>query len=207
MKALRIEVEGGDGAGKTTGLKYLISELSKKDKKIIETREVGSPLIPVCVQMREAVLSPTSGLTGAEMEIVFAAMRVLNQAYYRKVENEVDFIISDRGWLSHLAYTDHNESVEFTKQLYIDFLGKITEMPDIVLYFDVNSETALNRRTKRGTTDVIEMKGPEFQDKVRDSFKKYINRLPESTTVYIIDANQNLEGVKEQLDVLVKELS
>lgn len=204
MKAQRIEVEGTDGAGKTTGLKYLIEQLQANGQHVTETREVGSPLIPVCVDMRKTVLDPESGLSGAEMEIVFAAMRVLNQAHYRKIENKTDFIVSDRGWLSHLAYTDHNESVEFTEKLYTDLLGKFTELPNIVLYFNVNTETALQRRQKRGSgMDVIEMKGVEFQDKVRDSFLKYIDQLPADVKVFMIDANQDIDGVRRQLDEVV----
>lgn len=205
MKALRIEIEGTDGAGKTTGLKYLIAELQKKGQRVLETREVGSPLIPVCVKMRETVLDPESGMTGAEMEMVFAAMRVLNQAHYRKVEDQSDFIVSDRGWLSHLAYTDHNESVEFTEKLYTNLLGEFTELPDMILYFNVNTDTALKRRVKRGTgMDVIEMKGIEFQELVRGSFLKYIETLPRTTKVIVIDANQDIAGVQEQLNRVVE---
>jgi dTMP kinase len=199
-----IEVEGTDGAGKTTGLKYLVEQLRSKGYKVLETREVGSPLIPVCIQMRETVLSPDSGLNGSQMEVVFAAMRVLNQAYYRKISSEYDFIISDRGWFSHLAYTDHNVDVEFTNKLYMDIMQNITFLPDAVLYFDVNTETALQRRVKRGgAMDVIEMKGVEYQDKVRDSFKKYLNLAPKNMICNIVDANQSIEGVREQLDIFV----
>jgi thymidylate kinase len=140
--------------------------------------------------------------------MVFAAMRVLNQAHYRKVEGDTDFIVSDRGWLSHLAYTDHNESVEFTDKLYNNLLAKFTELPDVILYFNVNTETALKRRQKRGSgMDVIEMKGVEFQEKVRGSFLKYIETLPFSTKVVIIDANQDVEGVRRQLDQVIELLT
>jgi len=205
MKALRIECEGTDGAGKSTALEYLVKKLQEKGKRIAKTREVGSPLIPVCVEMRKTVLDPESGMTGAEMEMVFAAMRVLNQAHYRKIEKDVDYIVSDRGWLSHLAYTDHNESVEFTNKLYNNLLATFTELPDIVLYFNVNTDTALKRRQKRGSgMDVIEMKGVEFQEKVRGSFMKYIETLPFSTKVVIIDANQDIDGARAQLDKVVE---
>ena len=58
MSAKIIEVEGTDGAGKTTALKYLIEKLRASGKTVLETREVGSPLIPVCVKLREIVLAP-----------------------------------------------------------------------------------------------------------------------------------------------------
>lgn len=207
MKALRVEIEGVDGSGKTTGLKYLISQLQEKGKKVLETREVGSQLIQTCVKLREIVLSPNANMSGESMELIFSAMRLLNQDFYKKVENEYDFIVSDRGWLSHLAYTDHNVSEDFTQKLYLNLVKNITQMPDVVIYFDVNTRTALSRRIKRNTgMDVIEMKGVEFQEKVRVSFLKYIEQMDTNqnpTNFYIVDANQSIENVQDQLKQIV----
>jgi dTMP kinase len=204
-----IEVEGTDGAGKTTGLTYLIKKLQSLNKNVLETREVGSPLIPACVELRKIVLNPESNMPGTAMEMVFAAMRILNQDLYSKVGNNYDYIVSDRGWLSHLAYTDHNVDTQFTEKFYDGVVGPLTKQPDIVLYFSVNTETALKRRVKRGTgMDVIEMKGVEFQELVRGSFEKYIKTaLTENTKVFVIDANQSVEGVQAQLDEVVAQLT
>ena len=208
-KALKVEIEGTDGAGKTTALKYLIEKLSQ-DSKVLETREVGSPLIPVNVKLRELVLSPDSDMSGESMELVFAAMRLENDRFYKKVENDYNFIISDRGWLSHLAYTDHNVNKEFTQALYGNFLKKITQMPDVVIYFNVNTETALKRRISRSEgMDVIELKGVEFQEKVRESFLHYMENsdmLSKDTAILQVDANQTIEGVRSQVDEIVSQL-
>jgi dTMP kinase len=205
---LKIEVEGTDGAGKTTALKYLIEQLQAKGSKVLETREVGSPLIPINVELRKTVLSPDSGLSGEAMELIFAAMRFENDKLYNKVGKDYDFIISDRGWLSHLAYTDHNVNEEFTKELYLDFLASHTQMPDVVIYFSVNTETALKRRVSRGEgMDVIEAKGVEFQELVRNSFEKYIDdQSMSNTTVFIVDANQDIEGVRLQVNEIIEHL-
>lgn len=205
-----IEFEGTDGAGKTTALKYFIDQLRAQGKRVLETREVGNPNVPVCIAMRETVLSPDSGLSGAGMEIVFSAMRVLNQAFYKKIQNEYDYIVSDRGWLSHLAYTDHNVNEEFTDKLYMGIIKEITSMPDVVVYFSVNTDTALKRRVKRGgAMDVIEMKGIEYQDKVRDSFMEHMDNLavqnPE-TEIFTVDANQSLTDVQKQIDGVIDSL-
>jgi len=106
-----------------------------------------------------------------------------------------------------LAYTDHNVSKEFTKTLYEGVVGKDTLLPDVVIYFSVDTETALKRRVKRGTgMDVIEMKGVEFQEKVRDSFKNHMNALPLSTEVFVVDATDTIEGVQAQLDEILDTL-
>jgi dTMP kinase len=210
-KALKIECEGTDGAGKTTALKYLIEKLQDRGIRVLETREVGSPLIPINVKLREVVLAPESNLSGEAMELIFAAMRVENDILYKKVADQYDYIISDRGWYSHLAYTDHNVTKAFTQQLYLNFLQNITDMPDIVIYFDVNTETALQRRVKRGgAVDVIEAKGVGYQELVRQSFKDHMSNnetTAPGVKIYRIDANQNIEGVRAQIDNMVNILT
>lgn len=206
-RAVKIEVEGTDGAGKTTALKYMIEQLQSRGSKVLETREVGNPHIPICVKLRETVLAPESNLSGQAMELIFSAMRIENDLFYKKIEDQYDFIVSDRGWFSHLAYTDHNVTPDFTEALYLDFLQHLTALPDVVLYFDVNTETALKRRVRRGgTMDVIEMKGVEYQELVRSSFQKHISES-NGVRIFVIDANDTVEGVRVQVDVVINSLT
>jgi len=211
MKAKVIEVEGTDGAGKTTALKYLIESLRAAGKTVLETREVGNPNLPVCVKLREIVLDPESGLEGTAMEFIFAAMRIQNQKFYKQVGDQYDYIVSDRGWLSHLAYTDHNVSQQFTDDFYYNVVQPLTEYPNVIAYLSVNTETALKRRVRRGEKmDVIEMKGVEFQEKVRKSFDIHRMMLENETQgdvkIVEVDANQTVEGVRAQIDEFVKGL-
>lgn len=199
---IKIEFEGTDGAGKTTGLKYFIEQAKKQGLTVTETREVGNPHIPACVKMRELVLDPNSNLRGESMELIFSAMRYENDKWLQTINT--DFVVSDRGWFSHLAYTDHNVNPIFTEELYGSLVGDNTQLPNVVIYFDVNSETALSRRNNRGTSDVIEMKGVPFQEKVRSSFEKYLE-LNDNVQVFRVNANDTIAGVRKQLDaILVK---
>lgn len=205
-----IGISGTDGSGKTTTLKYMVDKLRARGYKVLETREVGNPHIPVCVKLREIVLNPESDLDGAEMEMIFAAMRLRNDRMYNKVDKEYDFIISDRQYLDHLAYTDHNVNENFTNMLYMNFIQNITRIPDAVLYFDVDTETALKRRIKRGEgMDVIEMKGVEFQEKVRKSFLEHIENLKyqsPNTEVFMVDANKSIAEVQKRIDLILSAL-
>ncbi len=210
---IKLEFEGTDGAGKTTGLKYFIEEAKKRKLKVVETREVGNPNVPICVKLREIVLSPESDLCGEAMEFVFSAMRMENDRWLKTLQsgkNAPDLVVSDRGWFSHLAYTDHNCSTTFTQRLYGNLLGLITQMPNVVIYFRVNTDTALKRRVKRGTgMDVIEMKGVGYQEDVRKAFETHLDqakRYSPGMTVFEVDANQDVEGVQKQLDQILDQL-
>lgn len=207
MSAQYIEFSGGDGSGKTTALTYFCDQLEARGFKVLRTREVGSPHIPACVKLRETILDPNQQLDGKTMEFVFAAMRVENQKFYKSVEDQYDFIVSDRGWLCHLAYTDHNESPEFTDLLYGVVMTQLTRLPDRVFLFNVDPEVSLGRRTRRGqAVDAIEAKGPEFQRKVLGSYMEHADRLASytDTEVTVVDANQSLDQVKAFLDAQVE---
>jgi dTMP kinase len=208
---LKIEFEGTDGAGKTTGLQYFSEEAAKLGLTVISTQEVGNKHIPICMKLREIVLDPHSTLSGEAMEMIFAAMRFENDKWFdAMVEAGLDMVISDRGYFSHLAYGDHNCSVDFTKKFFENVVGPRTRLPNVVVYFDVSTETALSRRTKRGgLADVIEAKGVAFQEKVRGSFTSYLTTYEEAgmVTVYRVDANKSLEDVKQQLDRILQDLS
>jgi len=207
---IKIDFEGIDGAGKTTGLKFFINLAKEIGLNVVETREVGNPHIPVCLKLREVVLAPENNLSGEAMECIFSAMRIENDAWLKRLEstdNSPDLIASDRGWLSHLAYTDHNVSPQFTEALYENFIGNITMLPDAIIYFDVSPETSLKRRINRGKSmDVIETKGIEFQDKVRQSFHKYIQIYQDKIPIYVVDANKDIKDVKVQLTSIFIEI-
>lgn len=209
MNAKVIEFEGIDGSGKTTAMEYFANALEAKGFKVLRTREVGSPLVPVCVELRKLILNPETKMDGRSMEFVFAAMRIENQKFYASVKDQYDFIISDRGWLSHLAYTDHNTSHAFTRKFYIDVVGKETVRPDAVVWLDINPEVALERRNKRnGFVDAIEAKGPEFQRLVYGSFVNHLDAEHQlGVKVFDINANDTLEGVRSQLDKLVADIN
>lgn len=210
---LKIEFEGTDGAGKTTGLKYFIEKARERGLSVVETREVGNPNVPSCVKLREFVLDPKNNLRGETMEMIFSAMRFENDLWLQNLKagpNKPDLVISDRGWLSHLAYTDHNVSTKFTCDLYDGVMAKETLLPDVVIYFKVDTQTALQRRIKRGEgmADVIEMKGVGYQELVRGSFEKYINFYNKNPfEVYTVDANRDLDSVKSQLDAILEDIA
>lgn len=208
---IKIEFEGTDGAGKTTGMDYFIEGLKKRAKTIIKTREVGNPHVQNCIKMRELVLDPESKMSGEAMELVFSAMRVESQKWMNELKqqsNRPDFIISDRGFFSHIAYGIHNTSPEFVDGLFRNLMAQVTDLPDIVIFFNVSPEIAKTRRNHRGEAeDAIELKGLEYQEKVRQTFIDELKaEHPKHIRVFHVDANQDLQNVRAQLDDIVDEL-
>jgi dTMP kinase len=132
-------------------------------------------------------------------------MRFENDRWLKTVNSQL--VVSDRGWLSHLAYTDHNVDEDFTKNLYERFVGLETQLPGAVIYFDVSTDTALKRRNNRGTSDVIEMKGVPFQEKVRSSFEKHLNQYGQFMKVFRVNANGTIDEVRQELDGILDKIA
>lgn len=169
-----IEFSGADGTGKTTAHGVFCDRLEQLGARVLRTREVGNPHLPVCAKLREVILNPEADLDGRSMELIFAAMRLENGRFYERVADQFDYIVSDRGWLCHLAYTDHNVDKRFTRSLYQTFLRPMTHMPSKIYLFSVDSDEAKRRRTDRGeAVDAIEAKGEEFQRSVQKSYLEY----------------------------------
>lgn len=195
-----IEFSGPDGAGKTTALKYLSSYLKAKNYTVLESREVGCQHDKTSLALREIVLNSNPPLNGISMELIFAAMRLHNQDFYKTLKGKYDFILNDRGILCHLIYSDANVNKEFTDDFYTNFFMKMTYLPNHILYFDITPETAQTRMMIRNEkADNIEQKGIKFQQKVLDGFKRHCHNKKIQSIIDIIDANNNINSVQTQL--------
>ncbi len=199
-----IQISGIDGVGKSTALRHLTETLKVKGYRVLETREVGNPHDPTMLELRKIVLEAKPRLDGKVMEYIFAAMGVANALYYNNVRQQYDYIVSDRGLIDHLAYTDVNVNPEFTDRFYLGAAVHDFMHPDYVVYLDASPEVAAKRMSKRGTTDAIEEKGLQFQMNVRDAFELHMkhNRL----NITRINANLDVEGVRKQLDDFITAL-
>lgn len=212
---LKIEFESIDGGGKTTAVKYFVEKARSIGLSVVETREVGNPHLESCVKMRQFVLDPANKLSGEAMELIFSAMRIESDTWLKNLsegENPPDLVVSDRGFFSHLAYGLHNTSERFVNGLFRDLMANITDLPDVVIYFNVDTNVAKQRMINRGQAmDVIELKGTDFQDKVRESFLHYLEWYDKKEPVFdgrifYVDANQDIEGVRRQLDKILKKV-
>ena len=196
----RIDFSGCDGCGKTTALLNIAEKLKAKGVKVLITREVGNPHIPICTKLRELAIDPNAKLSGMAMELIFSAMRIENEKFINEVSGQYDILLNDRGYLDHLAYGDVNCNPDFTNRLFENCVSKYTSLPDLIIYFDIKPQEASRRRTTRNAAlDAIEAKGDEFQRQVAARFKYHINNTDLNNIVRVIDANQSQDKVVEQI--------
>jgi dTMP kinase len=174
-----IVFEGIDGAGKTTQINMLKEWLEANGFKV-ETlveptdSEVGK-LIRKILERPDATTDRVQKTLG----LLFAADRML---IMDKLEDESKIIISDRSFISSLAYQEPAD--------WIEVLNRYAKRPDLLILMDLDVKTSVARTSGKDTFE-----NEEFLTGVREN---YLN-LAESYTCEIIDASNGVNKVSSDI--------
>lgn len=205
-----IVFEGLDGCGKTTHSKSLVERLNRSGQKALWTREPGSPLISLNV--RDLVLSHEK-ISPPALELLFQADRAEHTAKIAELLKEDYVVVSDRSYLSGLAYAHACGSEE--EHLWSLLRFSIQAKPHLVFFLDISPEEVEARKKARGETQTREeTKGIDFTRKVARNFHSLYeeslqNDFWESPSVKFvrIDATRPKEEIEEIVNNEVKSRS
>jgi dTMP kinase len=106
-KAIYIVLEGVEGVGKTTQTQLLADFLKSRGFNVLQTKEPGTPLIPLTMTLRQIMLDNQYDdvLTRPAREYISQAIRSIHlEQLVVPAMSEYDYIIQDRGILSGYAY-------------------------------------------------------------------------------------------------------
>ncbi|MBR0271072.1 MAG: dTMP kinase [Methanobrevibacter sp.] len=174
-----IVFEGIDGAGKSTQIQMLKEWLEANGLEV-ETlveptdSEVGK-LIRKILQRPDATTDRVQKTLG----LLFAADRML---IMDKLEDEKKVIISDRSFISSLAYQEPAE--------WIAILNKYAKKPDLLILLDLDVKTSVARTSGEDTFE-----NEEFLTGVRENYLK----LAENFEHEIINANNGINKVSSDI--------
>lgn len=190
-----ITLEGPDGSGKSTILSLLEKHFNNEKIPHIRTREPGGTKIGE--DIREIILSNDNHNMSAETEaLLYAAAR--GQHVHEKIKpalKEGKHVLCDRFLLSSLAYQGVGRNLGIEEVKYINEFGIKDLKPDLILFFHVDPEVTLLRKTSNGG-DRLEKEGNDFHNRVYNGYMELIKLFPEN--IAIIDASRNIEEVFEQ---------
>ncbi|WP_296857815.1 dTMP kinase [uncultured Methanobrevibacter sp.] len=174
-----IVFEGIDGAGKSTQIQ-LLKEWLEDNGFRVETlveptdSDVGK-LIRRILQRPDAATDSVQKTLG----LLFAADRML---IMDKLNDESKVIISDRSFISSLAYQQPAE--------WIEVLNKYAKRPDLLLLLDLDVKKSVSRTSGQDTFE-----NEEFLTNVKANYLK----LVENYTHEIIDANNGVNKVSSDI--------
>ncbi len=186
--------EGIDTSGKSTQ----INLLSEKNPDFIITKEPGQTKLGLHV--REIILHSHSISKKAEF-FLFLSDRA---EHFEKVikPNLHKTILSDRGFISGIAYALANEN-----ELDLDFLLKANKyalsdtLPQKIVFFKTTKEL-LEKRFAKKQSDNIEKRGLDYLLKVQENMEMIIKKL--NINYLHVDASKSIEEINKQIEEFLK---
>ena len=196
-----ITFEGMDGAGKSTHMAWFAETLRQRGLDVVVTREPGGTLLGE--QLREILLNRPMNI-GTEALLMFAARLEHIEQVIRPGLLAGKWVISDRFSDASFAYQGGGRGLSWEKLSQLEQWVHPDLQPDLTLFFDVPVDVARHRLANNVTLDRFEQEQADFFERVRAGYRKRIQQHPQRYAV--IDAAQNLEKVKHQLEEIISSI-
>lgn len=204
MNGILISLEGPDGAGKTTVLQNILPELEKSSYKVLQTREPGG--VRVAEEIRNIILSTENTEIDSKTELMlFAAARRLHmQTKMLPALAAGKMVIVDRFIDSSVAYQGYGRELGVEPVNWLNEFATDGLKPDLTLYFDINTDVALERIMKNRADEVnrLDLERAEMHRKVRQGYLEIVKNEPERFVT--IDASQELDKVVADTLTVIK---
>ncbi|MDP8969114.1 MAG: dTMP kinase, partial [Actinomycetota bacterium] len=144
-----IAFEGGEGAGKSTQVKALVSALEAEGHQVVVTREPGGS--PVAERIRSVLLEPSpDGMQPRTEALLCAAARAEHvQQVIRPALDEGRIVVCDRFLDSSLAYQGFARGLGDGDVLEINRWATGGLLPDVVVLLHLDPEEGLRRVAER----------------------------------------------------------
>lgn len=190
-----INLEGGEGSGKSTVLKMLATALEEKGFSVVCTREPGG--IDIAEQIRQVILDRNNTAMDARTEaLLYAAAR--RQHLVEKIIPALEagsIVLCDRYIDSSLAYQGYARGLGMEEIFAINKFAIDEYMPDLTLYFDVNPKVGLARIEKDADREInrLDVESMKFHYKVREGYLLLLSQNPER--IRLINAENELDTV------------
>ncbi|MBU7594114.1 dTMP kinase [Metabacillus halosaccharovorans] len=195
MKGKFITFEGPEGAGKTSVLELLMTELSGTEMEMVFTREPGG--IHISEKIREVILNKEHTEMDSRTEaLLYAAAR--RQHLVERVVPAIEsgkFVFCDRFIDSSLAYQGYARGLGIEEVFSINEFAINGLMPDLTFYFKIDPKVGLQRisRSSEREKNRLDLEDLSFHQKVQEGYEKVIAMFPER--IVVIDAEKSLEEV------------
>ena len=201
MKGKFIVIDGGEGSGKTTILKWFAE--TPFGKKFLITHEPGGTKF--ADKIRALALSEEA--TRAPAETQFGLMWAARAEHLKNkiipaLAKGVN-VISDRFDSSTFAYQIYGQEAKHLGKLFWQtrevFLRQ--QKPDLYIFLDVEPEVGLKRVAGRKETKThFDERRLDFHRRVRAGFLGFFKNVPHK----IIDANQSMKAVQDDFLNMIK---
>lgn len=196
-KNLFISVEGIDGAGKSTHLKFIKKYLESKYYNVATSREPGGSVVGE--QIRSILLNNDSIHNITELLLMFASRQELLTNFIVPNLNQGNCVLLDRFIDASIAYQGggRNIDMEIINSLIYALQPQIST--DITFLFDVPVSIAYKRIEfgKYRIRDRIEKAGMDFFERVRLKYLEIARQEPDR--IFVINTDDCISNIERKI--------
>jgi len=194
-----ITVEGQDGAGKTTSIRFVERLIRDRNIELLVTREPGGTKLGE--ELRRIVLEGHEFQIDsmAELLMVFAARaQHLSESILPALSDGV-WVLCDRFTDATFAYQSGGRGLPRENVESLETLVQQNLRPDLTLLLDVDIETGRTRASQRrqARADRFESEETGFNNRVRETYLDLARNHPDR--IRIVDASLPLAAVEEKI--------
>jgi dTMP kinase len=200
MRGKFITLEGIDGAGKSTHLRWLARFLKRRGIKLKLTREPGGTAAGE--KLRRLVLGDRRRLhPETETLLMFAARREHLDKVIVPALRAGRWVLCDRFTDATYAYQSAGSGVRWSKIRDLERWVQAGLQPDLTLLFDVSPATGRQRVRRRAGSDRFEREKGAYHRRVRAAYLKRAREHPRR--VRVVDANGSISDVNKSLEKII----
>ena len=201
MRGRFITMEGTEGVGKSTNLKFVSERLRAAGVDVVVTREPGGT--PLAESIRELLLEVRDERMDpmTELLLMFAGRAQHIGQVIEPALAAGSWVVCDRFTDASFAYQGGGRGVSEASIAALERLVQGDLRPDLTLYLDVPIEVAAARIAGRDHDRFEREQGPFFQS-VRNA---YLARAREHDRIRVVDASKELTAVQDAIGVVIDE--
>jgi dTMP kinase len=194
-----IALDGIDGAGKSSQIGPLVDWLRAAGHSVVTCRDPGSTpagdaIRGILLDRHDLHVAPT-----AEMLLYMAARAQLVAEVIAPALERGDWVVSDRYVLANVVYQGLAGGLDPATIRRVGEIATSGLMPDLVLVFDVDLETAARRIAR--PLDKLESRGDDYRRRLRAGFLAEAARTPD--TIAVIDATGDVAAIAAHVRAVV----
>jgi dTMP kinase len=200
MRGRFITLEGIDGAGKSSHVRWIARFLRGRGIRVKVTREPGGT--PAGEKLRRIVLENRQRLhVETETLLMFAARRehlakVIGPALERGI-----WVLCDRFTDATYAYQSGGSGVPWNKVSALEQWVHRGFQPDLTILFDVRPAIGRQRTGRKRNPDRFEREREAYYRRVRDGYRR--RAAGDARRIRILDAEGSRSQVRKKLEIIL----
>jgi dTMP kinase len=202
-RGLFITLEGVEGSGKSTQIRYIAQALRRSGYSVVQTREPGGTVVAEAIRQTLLLSSSHEPITPEAESLLILAAR--SQHVTHLIAPSVRrgaIVLCDRFSDSTLAYQGFARGLDLTWLQTANTVATKGLNPDLTLLFDVPVKVGLTRRRNdSGKRNRLDRESERFHRSVRRGFLTLAAQAPRR--INVIDANRSMQEIRAEVTAFV----